>query len=289
MRPAALLAAAGIALAIGHALAEPISVRDDSGERVFLQAPARRVITLAPSLTELMFAVGAGARLVGVDSASDYPSEARALPRIGDAAGIDLERVIWLRPDLVLRWSSGNKPADLERLRKLSIPVFSSEPRMLDDVPRNLRMLGALVDSQPVAHAQALAFERRLAEIRVRYAHQRTLSVFVAIWHQPLMTVNGAHLVSDVLRTCNARNVFADLQALAGPVSLERLLVANPDAIVNATGSDEDLAGSQRLRSLYALQAGSVLRVDPDELTRATPRILDATEQVCAWLERLRG
>jgi iron complex transport system substrate-binding protein len=236
-----------------------------------------------------MFAVGAGARLVGVDSASDYPNEARGLPRIGDAAGIDLERVIWLRPDLVLHWSSGNKPADLERLRKLSIPVFSSEPRMLDDVPRSLRVLGALVDSQATAEAQARAFERRLAEIRVRYAQGRTLSVFVAIWYQPLMTVNGAHLVSDVLRTCNARNVFADLQALAGPVSLERLLAANPHAIVNATGSDEDIAGSQRLRALHALQAGRILRIDPDELTRATPRILDATEQVCAWLERLRG
>ena len=288
MRPAALLAGVCIALAAEHAHAAPISVRDDSGAQVVLPAPAHRVITLAPNLTELVFAAGAGARLVGVDSASDYPPEARALPRIGDAAGIDLERVIASRADLILGWWSGNKPGDLARLRKLSIPVFLSEPRSLDDVPRSLRIVGALLDSQTVAQAQALAFERRLAAIRAQHAHGRTLSVFVEIWQQPLMSVSGAHLVSDVLRTCGARNIFAGLQALAGPVALEQLLVADPDAIVSATGFEEDVGSWQRLRSVRAVRAGRILRVDPDQLTRATPRILDATEQVCEWLERAR-
>ena len=287
MRPAALLAGVGVAAAC--VLAAPIRVQDDSGAHVVLPAPARRVIALAPNLTELVFAAGAGARLVGVDSASDYPPSARELPRIGDAAGIDLERVIALHADLILGWWSGNKPADLARLRKLSIPVFLSEPRSLDDVPRSLRVLGTLLDSQTVAEARALAFERRLAAIRARYVHRRTLSVFVEIWHQPLMTVSGAHLVSDVLRTCGARNVFADLPALAGPVALERLLVADPDAIVSATGLEDDASTWPRLRSVRAGKAGRLLRVDPDQLTRATPRILDATEQVCEWLERVRG
>ena len=288
MNPAALLAGVCIALAARLALPAPISVGDDSGAQVVLPAPAHRVITLAPNLTELVFAAGAGARLVGVDSASDYPPEARGLPRIGDAAGIDLERIIAARADLILGWWSGNKPADLARLRQLSIPVFLSEPRSLDDVPRSLRIVGDLLDSQAVAQAEALAFERRLAALRARHAHPRTLSVFVEIWHQPLMSVNGAHLVSDVLRTCGARNIFADLQALAGPVALEQLLVADPDAIVSATGFEEDVGSWQRLRSMRAVRDGRILRVDPDQLTRATPRILDATEQVCEWLERAR-
>ena len=117
----------------------------------------------------------------------------------------------------------------------------------------------------------------------------RALSVFVEIWHQPLMTVNAEHLVSDVLGACGARNVFADLQALAGPVSLERLLALDPDAILSATGFAEDMALWQRLRSLGAVRNAYVLKVDPDYLTRATPRILDAVEQICEWLERTRS
>jgi iron complex transport system substrate-binding protein len=289
VKPSATLAGVCIALAAAPAYAPLLTALDDSGIKVVLSAPARRVITLAPNLTELVFAAGAGDRLVGVDSASDYPPESRALPRVGDAAGIDLERVLVLRADLILGWLSGNKPADLARLRQLSIPVFLSEPRSLDDVPRSLRIVGTLLGSGVAAEAQAIAFENRAAAIRARYAHARMLSVFVEIWHQPLMTVSGEHLVSDVLRACGARNIFADLQALAGPVALERVLAADPDAILSASGFDEDVASWRRLHSMRAGRTGRILRVDPDHLTRATPRILDAAEQVCEWLERARG
>jgi iron complex transport system substrate-binding protein len=288
VNPAAALCAACLALAPGLAYAPPLSARDDGGMQIALAAPARRVITLAPGLTELVFAAGGGDRLVGVDSASDYPVESRGLPRVGDAAGIDLERVLALRPDLVLAWLSGNKPTDLARLRKLSIPLFLSEPRSLDDVPRTLRIVGKLLDSESTANKQAIAFEQRLAALRARYAQGRVLSVFVEIWHQPLMTVNREQLVSDVLRTCGAHNIFDDLPALAGPVALERVLAADPDAMLNATGVEEEVESWRRLRSLRATRDSRILRVDPDALTRATPRILEAAEQVCGWLERLR-
>jgi len=289
VKPAATLIGVSITLLAAALPAASITVLDDSGMQVVLPEPARRVVALAPSLTELVFAAGGGDRLVGVDRSSDYPPAARALPRLGDAAGIDLERIVALRADLILGWLSGNKPADIARLHRLSIPVFLSEPRLLDDVPRSLRTIGVLLGSEPVAQAQAIAFERRVAALRGRSEHTRSLSVFVEIWHQPLMTVNGQHLVSDVLRTCGARNIFADLQALAGPVSLEQVLAADPDAIVSATGFAEDQASWQRLRSLRAVRNGLILRVDPDYLTRATPRILDAVEQVCDWLERTRA
>jgi iron complex transport system substrate-binding protein len=257
--------------------------------QVTLPAPARRVITLAPGLTELVFAAGGGDRLVGADSASDYPVQSRAVPRVGDAAGIDLERVLALRPDLVLAWLSGNKPTDLARLRRLSIPLFLSEPRSLDDVPRTLRIVGKLLDTETTANKQAVAFEQRLAALRARYAQGRVLTVFVEIWHQPLMTVNREQLVSDVLRTCGAHNIFGDLPALAGPVALERVLATDPDGILSATGVDEDVESWQRLRSLRATRDSRILRVDPDALTRATPRILDAADQICGWLARLRS
>jgi len=283
------LAGAALALLSAALAAAPVSVVDDSGTRIDLLQPARRVIALSPALTELAFAAGGGDRLVGIDTASDYPAASRSVPRVGNAAGIDLERIIALRPDLVLAWFSGNKPTDVARLRQLSIPVFLSEPRTLDDVPRSLRVMGMLLGSESAASAQAIAFDRRAAALRAGYAELRAVSVFVEIWHQPLMTVNGKHLVSDVLRACGARNIFAELQALAGPVSLERLLASNPDAILSATGFEEDVALWQRLRSLGAVRNAHVLKVDPDHLTRATPRILDAVEQICEWLARTRS
>ena len=289
MKRAAALAGASAAVLSAALAAAPVSVVDDGGTRIVLAQPARRVISLSPALTELAFAAGAGDRLVGIDTASDYPPAAtRSLQRIGDAAGIDLERIIALRPDLILAWLSGNKATDVARLRQLSIPVFLSEPRTLDDVPHSLRVMGTLLGSESAANAQAIAFERRAVALRARYTGLRAVSVFVEIWHQPLMTVNGEHLVSDVLRACGARNSFADLQALAGPVSLEQLLALNPDAILSATGFDEDMVLWQRLRSLSAVRNARVLKVDPDHLMRATPRILDALEQICDWLERMR-
>jgi iron complex transport system substrate-binding protein len=288
VKRAPALAGAVLALMSAALAAAPVSVVDDGGVRIVLSQPARRVIALSPALTELAFAAGGGDRLVGIDSASDYPAASRSLPRVGDAAGIDLERIIALRPDLILAWLSGNKPTDVARLRQLSIPVFLSEPRRLDDVPRSLRVMGTLLGSESVASAQAIAFERRAAALRARHADARAVSVFIEIWHQPLMTVNGEHLASDVLRACRAHNIFADLQALAGPVSLERLLAVNPEAVLSATGFAEDMALWQRLRSLGAVRNGHVLKIDPDHLMRATPRILDAVEQICDWLERAR-
>lgn len=276
---ALLLAAAGAALP-----AQPVAVRDDANAIVELAAPARRVIALAPALTELVFVAGGGERLVGVDSASDYPAAARTIPRIGDAAGMDVERVIAQRPDLILLWLSGNKASDRVRLAALAVPVFESEPRRLDDIPRTLRTLGTLLATRAIAEREATVFEQRLNDLRRRYAAAAPVQAFVEIWHQPLMTLNGEHLVSDALSTCKVHNSFASLRTLARAVSLEDLLAADPAAIVSATGFADDVSAWRRVRSLRAVREGRVLRIDPNELTRPTPRILDAVEQVCRWL-----
>jgi iron complex transport system substrate-binding protein len=286
-RAAGLLAFACTLLAAGSSDAA-VDAIDDAGMRVVLPGSARRVISLSPALTELVFAAGGGDRLVGVDSASDYPATARALPRVGDAAGIDLERIVGLRADLILSWLSGNKPADIARLRELAFPIFASEPRKLDDVPRTLRALGSLLGTQETAREQAAAFASRLTRLREGNAGKRTLSVFVEIWHQPLMTVNGEHLVSDVLRLCGARNVFAEQAALAGPVSVESVIAAQPEVILSATGFAEDSTSWNRFASVPAVRAGHVWAADPDGLTRATPRILEEAQRVCEHIAQAR-
>lgn len=267
-----------------------IELVDDRGSVLRLEHPARRIISLAPHLTELMFAVGAGARLVGVVRDSDYPPQARSIPQIGDAAGADFERVIALQPDLVLAWGSGNRIAIVERLRQLGIPVLVLEPRRLDDIPRHMGMLGALAGTGAEAAIAVRAFSERADNLRGRYQRAHPVDVMFEMWHRPIMTVNADHMISDVLRMCGARNVFADLPHLAAEVSLEQVLMRDPQAII--VGSEAAGAGMPDWKEypyLRAVNRGRVYTVSADLITRQTPRILDAAEQICIDLAGIRS
>lgn len=268
---------------------DPIRVSDDRGAQILLGAPARRVVSLAPSLTELIYAAGGASSLVGVDSSSDYPPAAARLPRVGDAAGLDLERILALRPELVFGWLSGNKPSDIARLEQLGIKVFLSEPRHLQDIPRTLRVMGKLLGTGTVAEPQAVAFEQRLQALRAQAADSHPALVFFEIWHQPLITVNGQHLISDVLTVCGGRNVFSALPALAPSVSLESVLMADPDVIIASDVPPDALAAWSRNPRLRAVERRQIYELSADLITRATPRVLDGAEKVCGWLAAARA
>lgn len=279
---------APVAVATAVQAAAPVAIVDDQGQHWQFPGPPQRVVTLAPHLTELVFAAGGGGRMVGAAQGSDYPDAARALPQIGDSSGIDLERVLSLRPDLVLAWGSGNRPADLGRMRHLGLAVMVLEPRRLDDIPRHLRLLGRVLGTLPAAEAVSRGFEARQASLRQRYGNAAPVSVLFEVWPQPLMTINGAHLISDVLGLCGGRNVFADLPQLSAAVSMETVLRIDPQAIVIGSGAADAVAHWQRHRSLAAVRNGHVFRVPPDLISRQTPRVLDAAELICADLERVR-
>ncbi len=277
-------------LAVSCLAAGAIDIVDDRGEHLRLEGPALRIVSLAPHLTELAFAAGAGGRLVGVVRGSDYPTQARAIPQIGDAAGADFESIVALQPDLVLAWGSGNRVSVIERLGQLGFAVLVLEPRKLEDIPRHLRMLGALAGTGAQAEAAARSFSDRAAKLRARYQRSRSVAVMFEMWHRPIMTVNGDHMISDVLRMCGARNVFADLPRLAAEVSLEQVLMRDPDAIV--VGSEAAGAGIADWRDypyLKAVDRGRVFSVPADLITRQTPRILDAAQIICADIDAVRS
>jgi len=277
-----------IALLLGTAARAEIVVTDDTGERIALPRPAQRIVSLAPHLTELLFAAGAGAQVVGVGAYSDYPDAAKALPRVGDSALLDLERIVALKPELIVVWRDGNSPQQLQRLAALGIPVYASRLGTLADIAATLRRLGTLAGTAPAAQARAQAFEAELAALRARYAGRRELRVFYQIWHQPLLTINGRHLISESLRLCGARNVFAELGALTPTVSAEAVLAADPEVIV--TGST-DPAGGDNLelwRRLRATQRRALLTVNPDTLHRSSDRIVDGVRELCEKLEAVR-
>lgn len=259
---------------------------DDRGVTVRLSRPAARIIAVSPHLAELTFDAGAGDKLVAAVRGSNYPAAVAALPAVGDAAGLDFERIAQLRPDLVLAWGSGNRVADIERLGEMRVAVFVAEPRRLEDIARHLRAIGSLAGTSDAADSCARAFERRLAQLRARYASAQSRTVFVEIWRQPLFTVGPRHLVSDALGVCAARNVIDNLHADAAAVPLEWLLKRDPDAIVSTLGEppDRTLEAWSAYPRLKAVAAGAVLSQPPDALVRATPRILDGIERICAGL-----
>ncbi|MGB5177360.1 MAG: cobalamin-binding protein [Gammaproteobacteria bacterium] len=274
----------------GMTLQAAITVTDDAGREVTLEQPARRIVSLAPYLSELLFAAGAGHAVVGVSEFSDYPDAAALVSRIGGGSGLDLEAILALQPDLVVAWQSGNPKNQVERLVSLGLTVFLSEPRQLLDVPDTLLRLGRLAGTEPVARAAAERFSGRYLGLKKRYAQRPTVSVFYQIWEQPLMTLNGSHLFSDVLRLCGGRNVFNELPALAPQVGIEAVLAADPEVIVVAADVQDSpqLAAWQRWPSLSAVQNGHVYAVPRERLVRHTPRILEGAEELCVILEGVR-
>lgn len=275
------------------ASAAEVAVTDDAGRVVRLSAPARRIVSIAPHLTELLFGAGAGDRVVGAVAYSDHPEAAKAIPRIGDSAQLDLERIVALRPHLIVVWRDGNSPQQLQRLAELGIPIYASQTRGLAGIASTLRRLGALAGTEDTANAHAERLERDLASLRERYAGRRPLRVFYQIWHRPLLTINGRHLISEALGLCGASNVFAPLAALTPAVSEEAVIALDPDAIVTGSvvpgGSDDNLDAWRRLSALRAVRAGHLVVVDPDKLHRQSERIVAGVRELCDKLDAARG
>jgi iron complex transport system substrate-binding protein len=269
-----------------------LQVVDDAGNVVTLATPAKRIVSLAPHATELLFAAGAGARVVATVEFSDYPPVARELPRVGSSAGIDVERLVALLPDLVVGWHSGNPPAQLARLRDLGLTVFVTEPRHLSQLPELIERLGVLAGAAPEAASAARQLRQRATQLEQRYATRSPVSVFYQLLDPALMTINGEHIITDVIRLCGGRNVFADLPVLAGRIDIEAVLARDPQVII---GGGEAALWRQwqqrwlRWPQLQAVRHDRLVWMDPDLLHRAGPRMLDGAERLCAALDAARG
>jgi len=290
-RAGALLAGVLAVLVAASARAGP-EATDDMGHRVALDGPAQRIVSLAPHATEDLFAIGAGARIVATVSHSDYPPAARDLPRVGKYNDFSVEAVLAQDPDLVVAWRSGNVPAQVRRIRRLGVPVYVNEPRSLEDIAGTLLRLGVLAGTEERARQAADAFRQRLAGLRARYSGRPPVRVFYQVWNDPLMTVNGEHVISDVIRSCGGRNVFADLGALAPRVSVEAVIERDPDAIVASgmgRGRPEWLDMWQRWPGMTAVARDHLYFIPPSLLQRHAPRILDGLERMCRHLEQARS
>jgi iron complex transport system substrate-binding protein len=268
-----------------------IQVEDALGRTVVLQHPAKRVVSLAPHITEVVFAAGAGEQLVGAVSYSDYPEAAKEIPRVGSYDTVSYETLVALKPDLVLAWHEGNGEEVIARLESLGLKVYVSEPRQLEDVADSLRAVGQLTGNEETAEAAALKFSQRLAQLRNTYSGEKEVSVYYQIWDEPLLTLNGDHLISDVVRLCGGRNVFADAVTLVTRISVESVIRADPQVII-ASGMDkarpEWLDDWREWSSMTAVENNQLYFVPPDVLQRHTPRITEGASLLCEALQKAR-
>ena len=287
LRHIAVTAALIVLLAPAAARAE-ITVIDDSGQHVTLRSPAKRIVSLAPHATELLFASGAGKKVVGVSSASDYPAEALQLPSTGNSARIDMERIALLNPDLIIAWTSGNHPRQIAQLKKQGYVVFESEPKNFEAIAGTLEKLGKLTDSAQGADAAA-RFRDSIASLRRQYQGRDSVTVFYQIWPTPLMTLNSQHLVSQALSLCGATNIFGNLPQLAPTVSREAVLQANPDAILISDESGSGVSDWRKISSLKAVRQQQLFKVDGNLLNRAGPRMPDAIASLCKQIDSVRN
>jgi iron complex transport system substrate-binding protein len=268
-----------------------ISVVDDDGNTISMSSPAQRIISLAPHATELLFVIDAGDKLVGTVEHSDHPAAAQRIRRVGGYNALDLEIILALQPDLIIGWRTGNNPVQLEKLQALDLPVFISEPRQLQDIPNTAKRLATLTGTSSQAKVFIQQFEQRYASLQQRYAKRRPVKLFYEIWHQPLITINGEHLISDLIRLCGAVNVFADVPVLAPTVSIEAVISAAPDIIVTGghhTERNEWRASWQRWPQLPAVIHDQLYFINPDLIQRHGPRILQGAEQLCHDVEQAR-
>jgi iron complex transport system substrate-binding protein len=268
-----------------------ISVQDDGGATVTLEQPALRVVSLAPHVTELLFAAGGGERIVGAVDYSDYPQAAKSIPRVGDNRQVDIERLLALKPDLLVVWRHDASSRQMEQLRKLGIPLFYSEPRRLDDIPSTLLRLGRLLGTTPQAQQKAAELQQVLDGLNARYRNRPTVRVFYQVWDRPLYTLNERHIISDAIRVCGGENIFAKLVAAAPTIHAEAVIQENPEAIVSGERPEQPHGGLnmwQQYPGMLAVRRGNLFAIDADLVVRSGPRIVAGAAQLCERLEEAR-
>jgi iron complex transport system substrate-binding protein len=251
-----------------------------------------RIVSLSPHITELLFAAGAGDRIVGVDDESDYPPAVAGIARVGEPAALDVEALLKLKPTLVVLWDSGTPASRKAELERLNLKLYVTEQRRLDDIGATLLQFGRLAGTEQWAGAAAARYRAELAQLRSQYAGRPRLKVFFQVWDRPLYTLSGEHVVTEVLSLCGGDNVFADLTTLAPAIDKEAVLARDPDVIlIGATGLEgaRQTADWGAFGNLSAVRLHHVYTVDPSLIGRMSPRILQGAREACRLLDSARA
>ncbi len=267
-------------------------VTDDADRQVCLDQPAERIVVLSPGATELTWSAGAGDRVVGVVSYSDYPEAAKQVDSVGSHTRVDMEKLLSLEPDLIVAWVTGNPREQTERLEELGQTLYFTEPRDFDTIASNIERLSVLAGTEQAGHAAARDFREGIEQLRARYSERDPVPLFYQVWDEPLMTVNGSHHIHQVIELCGGDNVFDELPRLVPRIGDESVLERNPEAIVAGGMGEENrdwLEHWKQYSSLHAVREDNLFFVPPSTIQRPTARLLEGGETLCEKLEVARG
>ncbi|MFY8274167.1 cobalamin-binding protein [Pseudoalteromonas sp. SSDWG2] len=247
--------------------------------------PEQRIIALSPHLVENLYAIGAGDDIVATVDYANHPEQAQQIMRIGGHQGIQLEKVLALKPTLVVAWQGGNKAADIEALQRLGIPLYVSKIESLEDISAELRALGHLTHRQSDAEHLAAQFDARLARLQQQYDKAAAMrpKVFYQLWPTPMMTVSNNTLIGKVITLCGGDNVFADNVTDYPQISLEHVVLTEPDVIIVTSAQQAQQASHdwQQWQSIPAVKYGAIHAIDADVLHRYSTRILNGVQSLC--------
>ncbi|USE35377.1 cobalamin-binding protein [Endozoicomonas sp. SCSIO W0465] len=274
----------------------PNCVTDMSGRPVCLSTRSPRIISLSPGSTELLFAAGAGDRVIAVDQHSDYPTNVFRLPRVGGYPNINVEAIVGMSPDLVVIWKGGDSPTVIQQLESLGVNTFHVNAVNFAGIEQALLGLGTIAGTTEQARKTVAAFQQRLAGLRRQYSEQRPLSVFFEIWRTPLMTVGNGLAINDVITLCGGRNIYGELAERTPRVGIESLISRNPQVIIGSNPKGDTPETRKALldywsqwQNLQAVERHQLFSVPSDLIARPTPRILDGAEMICRQLQAVRS
>ena len=260
---------------------------DDAGRRVSLPARVTRVVSLAPNLTEIVFAVGGGDRLVGRTSYCDYPAEAKAVAEIGDTLHPSLERIIALKPQVVLISTSSQLEVFTQQLQNQNIAVFVTDPHDLQGVFRSIAQVGEIMGEKLRTALLVESLRDRADDVETAVKGKQPVRVFYQVSAEPLYTAGHDAFVTDLMRRAGAASVTANVPGAWPKYSNESALAARPDAIILPTGGSMGSANSdvtEALRQSPAALQGRVYKINDDYLTRPGPRAIDGLEAMARAL-----
>jgi len=272
-----------------------ISVIDDENNTVTLSRPAQRVITLAPSLTEMVFKIGAEDKLVATVKSSDFPAAAKNIARIGDYERFSLETLLSYKPDLVIAWRVDANHQQIKKIKSFNIPTYLISPHGFEDISNTVRNIGTLLGKQRQAKAVADGFERRLARLRFENKHKTRLRAFYQIWYEPIYTVNGKTVISQIMKLCGLDNIFAQSRISAPKITEESVIDRNPEIII-ASGIVEGISIKKpewlniwgKWPVITAVANDNLFFINPDIINRQSTRILDGTAKMCEFADEAR-
>jgi len=255
------------------------------------EEPAKRIIALSPHAVEMLFAIGAGDKIVATLEYADYPEQALKIPRIGNYAGIQIERLLELKPDLVIGWKGGNKTSDLEKIKSLGIDVVYTQPQSIQDIISDLEKFGQLTEQQEQAQSVIDNMQKRYQLIRQTYQNKSPINVFYQLWHDPLQSVGADSWIESLIHDCGGSNIYRQASTPYPMVSMESVLVKNPQVIIipHHSGSEvEKRIYWSKWPEISAVKAENIFTINGDLLHRFTPRSLDGLELMCEKINQGR-